>query len=158
MKSRLLAVCIPAIIGAGFLPLGARAVKNNVGRQLPELHLAFVGEKPALAGKPLLLDFWATWCEPCREGVQALNGIRDTYKDRGLVVIGITREEEAAVKAFVREVPVRYFVGRDPSAELAAHLGITGIPHALLVDRNGRITWEGHPQTMQPGDIETLLK
>ena len=62
------------------------------------------------------------------------------------------------MKEFVKEVPIHYFIGRDPSAELAGHLGVTVIPHAIIVDKTGKITWEGHPETMQPGDIESVLK
>lgn len=138
--------------------LRAKAVKNNVGQQLPPLKLSFVGEQPDLAGKPLLIEFWATWCEPCRESIPHLNEYWKTYKEKGLAVIGITKEDEATVKEFVKEVPIHYFIGRDPSAELAGHLGITVIPHTIIVDKTGKITWEGHPETVQPGDIESALK
>jgi len=149
-------ICI-AVCAAGFWHLHGKAVKNNVGQQLPPLKLTFVGAKPDLAGKPLLIEFWATWCEPCRESIPHLNGFWRTYKDKGLVVIGVTKEDEGPVKEFVKEVPIHYFIGRDPTSELAGHLGVTVIPHAIIVDKTGRITWEGHPETLQPGDIESVL-
>ena len=74
------------------------------------------------------------------------------------VFIGITKEDEAIVKEFVKDFPIQYFIGRDPSAELAGHLGVTVMPHAIIVNRSGKITWEGHPETVQPGDIEDALK
>jgi thiol-disulfide isomerase/thioredoxin len=142
MKSLLRYAALAVLLVA--LPhLSGRAVKNNVG---------------ALAGKPLIIEFWATWCEPCRETIPHLNEIYKTYKDKGLEIIGITKEDEAAVQGFVKEVPINYHVGRDPESVLAAHFGITVIPHAMLVDKTGKITWEGHPLTMQPGDIESILK
>lgn len=136
----------------------SKSVKSNIGQSLPGLKLTFVGDKPDLSGKPLLLEFWATWCEPCRENIPHLNELWKTYKDKGLVIIGITKEEENTVKGFVKEIPMNYFIGLDPTAALAAHFGITVIPHAMLVDKNGKVTWEGHPGTLQPGDIEALLK
>ena len=81
-----------------------------------------------------------------------------TYKDKGLIVIGVTKEEEALIREFVKEVPIQYFIGRDPSSDLAGHLGVTVIPHSIMVDKTGKITWEGHPETLQPGDIEAALK
>ena len=152
------AVFFFAVFAAGLWHLHGKAVKNNVGQQLPALKLSFIGDKPDLAGKPLLIEFWATWCEPCRESIPHLNEYWKTYKDKGLIVIGITREDEAPVKEFVKGVPIRYFIGRDPTAELAGHLGITVIPHTIVVDKTGRICWEGHPETLQPGDIESVLK
>lgn len=147
-----------AAFAAGAWHLHAKSVKNNVGQQIPDLKLSYVGDKPDLAGKALILEFWATWCEPCRDSIPHLNDVWKNYKDKGLVVIGITKEDEAPVKEFIKDLPIHYFVGRDPSAELAAHFGITIIPHAMLVDKTGRIAWEGHPLTMQPGDIEAALK
>jgi thiol-disulfide isomerase/thioredoxin len=138
--------------------LAAKAVKSNIGQSLPELKLTFVGDKPDLAGKPLLLEFWATWCEPCRESIPHVNELWKAYKDKGLVIIGVTKEEEPLVKAFIKEVPMQFPIGLDPTSSLAAHFGITIIPHAMLVDKNGKVTWEGHPSTLQPGDIEALLK
>lgn len=150
------ALCLIAL-AAGSWRLCGKAVKNNVGRQLPELKLRFIGAKPDLAGKALLIEFWATWCGPCRESIPHLNGFWKAYKDKGLVVIGITKEDEAPVKEFMKEVPIHCFIGRDPTSELAGHLGVTVIPHAIVVDKTGRITWEGHPDTLQPGDIESVL-
>lgn len=138
--------------------LAAKAAKNNVGQPMPELKLTFVGEKPELAGKPMIIEFWATWCEPCRETIPHMNDLWKQYKDKGLEIIGVTKEEEATVKNFIKEVPINYRIGLDPTSSLAGYLSITVIPHALLVDRKGRIAWEGHPLTMQPGDIEALLK
>jgi thiol-disulfide isomerase/thioredoxin len=149
---------LAAALMAGAWNVYGKSVKNNVGQQLPELNLTYVGEKPVLPGKPLLIEFWATWCVPCRESIPHLNEYSKTYRDKGLVVIGITKEDEATVKEFLKDVSIQYFIGRDPSSELAGHLGITVIPHAIIVNRAGKITWEGHPETVQPGDIENVLK
>lgn len=159
MKLRLLAaLCCAALAAGASHLLPAKSVKNNVGQQIPELKLSFVGEKPELAGKALILEFWATWCDPCRDSIPHLNEFAKAYQDKGLVVIGVTKEDETPVRDFVKEVPIRYFIGRDPAAALAGHFGITIIPHAMIVDKNGKITWEGHPLTMQPGDIEAALR
>jgi peroxiredoxin len=88
----------------------------------------------------------------------ALNETYKTYKAQGLEVIGITKEDEATVRGFVKDVPVKFSIALDPTSSLASHFGITTIPHTLIVNRSGKIIWEGTPFTMQPGDVETALK
>ncbi len=158
MKNKLPAVIFLVAFAAGVWQLHAKAAKNNVGQQFPELKLNFVGDKPDLAGKPLLIEFWATWCEPCRDSIPQLNELWKTYKDKGLVMIGVTKEDEAPVKEFVKEIPIHFPIGRDPSAGLAGQLGIIVIPHAIVVDKRGKITWEGHPEALQAADVESVLK
>ncbi|MCE9520512.1 MAG: TlpA family protein disulfide reductase [Verrucomicrobia bacterium] len=158
MKAKLyavLALAVPAVV----LPhIIAKAAKNNVGQQLPELKIVFLGDKPDFAGKPMLIEFWATWCEPCRDSIPLLNELWKSYKDKGLVMIGITKEDEAPLKEFVKEIPIHFPIGRDPDAGLAASLGITVIPHTILVDKTGKIIWEGHPESLQTGDVDNVLK
>lgn len=134
------------------------SVKNNVGQTLPKLEVKFTGEVPELGGKPMILEFWATWCPSCRQSIPHLNEVYKKYKDKGLEILGVTKEDAAAVTAFTKEVPVTYHIALDPEAALAAHFGITGFPHALLIDKSGKIVWEGNPLDLKSADIEALLK
>lgn len=145
-----LALVLPGLSGV--------SVKNNAGQMLPKLEVKYIGDAPALAGKPMILDFWATWCSPCRESIPHLNAVYKQYQAKGLEIVGVTKEESATVTAFTKEIPINYHIALDPEAVLAAHFGITGIPHAMLVDKTGKIIWEGHPMDLKPADIETLLK
>jgi peroxiredoxin len=158
LRSTACFLMIVAIAGCVDLHLFSRSVKNNVGQSLPDLTLAFVDKKPDLKGKALIVEFWATWCEPCRDSMPALNETYKTYKDQGLEVIGVTKDDEATVRGFMKDVPVKFPIALDPTSSLAALFGITTIPHTLIVNRAGKITWEGTPFTMQPGDVETALK
>ncbi len=157
MKSlvKLAALAILAFVISHLL---GRSVKNNVGQSLPKLEIKYIGNAPALAGRPMILEFWATWCGPCRESIPHLNEFYKQYKAKGLEIIGVTKEDAATVNAFTKEVHMNYPVALDPAATLAAHFGITGIPHAMLVDKTGKIVWEGHPMELKPADIEALLK
>ncbi|MEI6536633.1 MAG: TlpA disulfide reductase family protein, partial [Verrucomicrobiaceae bacterium] len=87
-----------------------------------------------------------------------LNDVYKQYKAKGLEIVGVTKEDAAVVTAFTKSVPINYHVALDPAATLAAQFGIISIPHAMLVDKAGKIVWEGHPMTLQPADIESVLK
>ena len=78
--------------------LMARAEKSLVGQSLPKLSVQWLGKKPDTEGKPMIVEFWATWCPPCRESIPHLNEIYAKYKEKGLQVVGITDEDRAECK------------------------------------------------------------
>ena len=92
------------------------------------------------AGTVRVVDIWASWCGPCRMTIPELNALYGRYRARGLVVIGISVDEDpAAVLAFQREVPMRYPTGLTNPA-IARRLGDPeAIPTTLLIDRHGRL-------------------
>ncbi len=110
------------------------------------------------AGTVRVVDLWASWCGPCRETIPELNALYARYRARGLVVIGISVDEDpAAVLAFQREVPMRYPTGLTNPA-IAARLGNPeAIPTTLLIDRRGRLvrTFVGFVDT---ATLEAALK
>lgn len=131
---------------------------QNVGKTLPPLGVDFVANPPAAtAGKPLLVEFWATWCPPCRQSIPHLNQLHKTYKGRGLIVVGITNETKSKVDEFRKTLPMDYAVGLDAGGKYSGQFGISGIPHALLVNSAGKIVWEGHPMELQGAEIEKIL-
>ena len=132
---------------------------NMVGKSLPSLSsLNFQGSKPDLEGKPLLLEFWATWCPPCRKSIPHLNEIFAKYKDRGLAVVGVTEESNAIIRKFQKDVPMDYPTATDNGGRLAEKFGISGIPTAYLTDKSGTIVWQGHPMSLRDSDLEKALQ
>jgi thiol-disulfide isomerase/thioredoxin len=92
------------------------------------------------AGKVRLLDVWASWCGPCRMTIPELNDIYERYRERGLVVVGVSVDDNpAAVLEFQRQVPVRY-----PTVMFNQEIGRlvgepSSIPTTFLIDRTGRM-------------------
>lgn len=121
-----------------------------------------------LRGKVVLLDFWATWCGPCRRGIPHLNALWKEHHDDGLEIVGISVDRgkqgmsgEDLVRAFAKKTPMSYrlVMGDGPTAQ--AYGGIRSIPTAFLLDRDGRI--RKRYVGLQPGhvferDIAELLK
>jgi thiol-disulfide isomerase/thioredoxin len=95
----------------------------------------------ALRGRVVLVDIWATWCEPCRRELPELEALHGTYKDAGLTVIGVNIDEERAVlDAFLRDqVKLSFPVLHDPAQKVADRWAPPKMPTLYLVDRDGTI-------------------
>lgn len=94
-------------------------------------------------GKVLVLNFWASWCAPCREEMPELSALQAKYRARGLVVLGVSTDEAAKVQQFARETPVDYplLAGDFEAMGLAANLGNSQgiLPYTLVMRRDGSI-------------------
>jgi thiol-disulfide isomerase/thioredoxin len=100
-------------------------------------------KEPDRKGKFVLIDFWATWCGPCRKAIPELNALHKKFGDR-LVVIGLSDEPESKVKAMTQPV-IEYFSAIDTKARMKKSVKVTGIPHVLIIDPKGVVRWEGFP-------------
>jgi cytochrome c biogenesis protein CcmG/thiol:disulfide interchange protein DsbE len=98
---------------------------------------------PDCAGKFVLIDFWATWCGPCRKAIPELNAIHKKFGDK-LVVIGLSDETEAKVKKMA-DPKIDYFVAIDTQGRMKKAVGVKGIPHVIILDPKGIVRWEGYP-------------
>ncbi|WP_086481559.1 TlpA family protein disulfide reductase [Oceanospirillum sanctuarii] len=91
-------------------------------------------------GKVVLVDFWASWCGPCRQSFPWMNQLQNQYKSDGLEVVAINLDQEADLAAeFLQEVPAQFTVLLDTDAQLPGEYGVMGMPSSYLIDRNGKI-------------------
>lgn len=97
-------------------------------------------------GKTVLLDFWATWCEPCKQSIPRYAAMQDRLRDKGFAVIGVDESEEPALVAgFARKLGINYPVVIDADASLFHAYRGTGLPAAFLIDKDGNVRgrWNG---------------
>lgn len=130
-------------------------------REAPALDLAaLAGDSltwEALAGKVVLVDFWATWCPPCRKSMPELQQIHAAYGPRGFTAVGVSIDEakdERKVRKFVESRKITYPIAIDAGEAPAwARFRVKAVPAAFLVDGEGRIVaqWTG-----VPADAKTL--
>jgi cytochrome c biogenesis protein CcmG/thiol:disulfide interchange protein DsbE len=93
-----------------------------------------------LRGKVVLVDFWASWCEPCRHSFPWLNEMQAKYADRGLVVIGVNVDRERGdADRFLRDAPAQFRVVYDPAGTLASRYDLPGMPVSYIIGPNGDV-------------------
>lgn len=165
-----------AALGVVLAALNAQAATPTlkVGDAAPKLQTGkWVQGEPVKSfenGKGYIVEFWATWCGPCRVSIPHLNEIHNKYKDKGLVVIGqdCWERDESLVEPFIKKMgeKMTYRValddkdgserGRMAETWMAA-AGRNGIPSAFLVDTKGKLAWIGHPMQLKDRVIEDVL-
>ena len=130
--------------------------KSLLGKTAPALEMdKWLGEKPSLEGKYVLLDFWASWSVPCRQSIPELNALQKKYSDK-LVVVGITAESENDI-AEMADPHLEYPCGIDSKAKLTAAAGVTSIPCVLLLDPKGMVLYQGHPSALTEKKLQAVL-
>jgi len=110
-----------------------------------------------------VVEFWATWCPPCRESIPHLTELQEKFKNDNVVIIGVSDEDAATVKPFVEDMggKMDYHVAVDDGQKTHENYmyayNQTGIPTAFVVDKQGRIAWYGHPMMELESVLEQLV-
>jgi len=93
-------------------------------------------------GKVVLINFWATWCAPCRYEMPSIEKLRDSLKGRPFAVLAVNLgEPEPRIRAFLQEVPLRFPVLLDPEAEAAKAWNVKALPATFVVGTDGRVRY-----------------
>jgi cytochrome c biogenesis protein CcmG/thiol:disulfide interchange protein DsbE len=118
--------------------------KSYLYEKAPDLVVEkWLTEQPDTQGKCVLIEFWATWCPPCRKSVALLNQLHHKFGE-DLVVIGISEETEQAVRK-MKEPVIDYAVAIDTQQRMKKTLEVRGIPHVIILEPEGYVIWEGFP-------------
>ncbi len=135
--------------------------KSFLNKKAPEIVVEqWLTDAPDTEGKFVLIDFWATWCGPCKKAIPELNVYHEKFKDQ-LVVIGISDETQAKVEK-MKTPKMDYYSAIDTQERLENIYEVKGIPHCVIINPEGIVVWEGWPHL--PGFeltekvIEDLLK
>jgi uncharacterized protein (TIGR03435 family) len=155
MKLLLFSLALAAAASAAGLP--------ETGKPAPPLSMAQVMQSPAgtnatwetLKGTPVVLEFWATWCGGCVEGIPHLNRLADQYKSARF--ISITDEEPELVARFLKQYPISGWVGIDRGTATFDAYGMTGRPQTVLVDASGIVRAVGPPTELTSALMEDFL-
>jgi len=122
-------------------PWAAAPVPGEVGARMPEFRLKDTSGREVSSedfrGKVLLVDFWATWCEPCKVEMPCFQDLQNRYGDRGLAVVGIALDSDpVAVERFAKQLGVQYTLLLTAPEVERQFGGILGIPTTFLIDRH----------------------
>lgn len=137
------------------------ASPGMVGGKAPEVKVkAWLNTDPItlkdLRGKIVVLEFWATWCPPCKTSIPHLIKLYEKYKDKGVAMVSITSESKSKVKSFVERNRMKYPIGTGGTT--SSIYRVRGIPHAFIINDDGIIVWEGHPMAGLDKALEKEVK
>lgn len=149
---RTLSICL----AAGLCLPACNSKKPQSGTQNPESGASAsdspvkVGQAPpalnaetdlaALKGKVVLVDFWASWCEPCREELPELEMLHKKYADKGLHIIGVNVDEEKeAMDTFLASMPLSFAQIHDPAEEISGRWAPPTMPSSYIIDKDGNV-------------------
>lgn len=112
-----------------------------------------------LKGKVVYLDFWASWCGPCRQSFPWMNEMQTKYGAKGLQVVGINLDSKTAdAEKFLAEVPAKFTIGFDPKGEAPRAYGIKGMPTAVLIGPDGKVIEQhGGFREDERGHLEEMI-
>lgn len=159
-KLLVVAIVVSAAVAIFFFARSPRANKSSVapGNLAPEFSLPQLNgtslQLSSYRGKVVLLDFWATWCEPCRQEIPSFVDLQTKYGAQGLQIMGVSMDDgPEPVQIFCRQFKMNYPVVMGNAKLGDLYGGVLGLPIAFLIDRDGRIRMR-HIGATDPDIIE----
>ena len=145
----------------------AAALLPAFGANAPELIFTTATGEPlslaALRGKVVYLDYWASWCAPCRQSFPWMEQMQERYGERGFVVLAVNVDRERAeAQRFLAVSPAKFRIAYDPNGDTARLMNIKGMPSSFLIGRDGAIIsshigFRDTDRAPREAEIRTLL-
>ncbi len=153
-----------SLLSVGLLINSSAFAKVKVGQVFPDFTLKKFADPnssvklSSLKGKVVIVDFWASWCEPCKVELPILNKINKKFQGKGLEIIGVNEDKELAeANTFLKEFPVQMTLLADgQKAEVLNKLEVAGLPVTYVLDKKGKVT-KIH-KGFKDGDIDKFEK
>ena len=137
--------------------LGPKAITGTMPRVSGETLQGGMLRPDDYLGRVAVVNFWATWCRPCREEQPALQRVWERYEDRGVAFVGVNyRNDEAAARDWVEEFDVTYPSVIDASGAYATDFGFLGLPATFVADPSGELRYRFYGAVKAP-DLEHIL-
>jgi thiol-disulfide isomerase/thioredoxin len=128
------------VIHISFTPLSLSFAQEMAAPDFAISNAQLPNKLSDLKGQVVYLDFWASWCKPCRKSFPWMNQMQHKYAGEGLQIIAINLDTEAALaKAFLDKVPAQIPIVYDPKGKVAKGYELLGMPSSYLIDKKGKI-------------------
>ena len=138
-RNKLLPVLRFLLLAALVGGLPAEAGEPAPGFSLPGNNAQTVS-LAALRGKVVYLDFWASWCQPCRQSFPWMNSMLKRHADKGLVIVAVNVDKSRELSdRFLKDMPAQFTIAYDPEGKVASAYKVKGMPSSYLIDRQGRL-------------------
>lgn len=131
------------------LPLSAQQEDKNTGRTAPSITLEDINGdvyrlQDNLGKGPIIVSFWATWCQPCKQELPKMNDLLETYGEKGLSMIAVSVDDEktvSKVEPYVKSKGYSFTVLYDTNSETARDYYVYSVPYTLIIDKDGKIAY-----------------
>lgn len=143
------------------------AAAEQVGQKAPELELNNLQNQmvklSSHRGKVVYLDFWASWCGPCRKSFPWMNAMKKQYEKDGLEIISVNLDKKREdLDKFLKKIPADFIVLPDPAGDSAKRFELKGMPSAIIIDRTGNIVsahigFKDGDETLREAKIKAAL-
>jgi thiol-disulfide isomerase/thioredoxin len=163
----LLMLALAVIAGFTLYPRFFPAAGKLAGKDAPDVSFAMVANEPGgsskvalgdLRGHAVLLDFWASWCGPCRNEIPIVQRIAQKYEGQGLSVIGVNTSDEAGNAApFARSMRLTFPIAYDEGQRVAAAFGVDSLPTLVVISKTGKVFAVRSGETSD-SDLDALVQ
>ena len=161
MRGTMLCILVFILSANGCKKSPTRPVYPETGKPAPEIEFTqcLNGRPPGdFSGKTVVLEFWATWCGPCRAMIPHMNNLVEKFSGDSIVFFAMSDEEPGVVEAFMKSNPMKSLVVIDDKRRTKTSYGLQWIPFAFLIDRAGILRWHDYPGELTEAALDRYLR